>query len=232
MSFEIDMIIPEIGVDDLGQSAEATSTYVTYKLALKRRNIGSNAINSMPIQITSEELTHIRSRDVTKALGFLASPIWRKSAIKGTRTTPYISTEQHSGNILIHQDGGAGRPRRLASNTLPRTVLSSANGSENPTATLVRQELRSWRLLHLEPTALRKPDSFTAPTSIGSDGAHLPATLYALSTEADGSTSEAATRIHSGRIYSTAANRLAELLDDVRQIRVERDERGTSSRYT
>ena len=223
MSFEADMIIPEVGVDDLGQSAKATSTYVSYKLALRRRNQSVSAVTSMPIQITSEELTHIRSTDLTKAWGFRTSTAWRKSAIRGTRTTPYISTERDTGNILFHQDGGAGRPRRLASHTLPRTVLSSANGSENPTATLVRQELRSWRLLHLEPTALRKPDPFTASTSISSDGAHLPATLYDLSHTVDTSRSNGTSS--SGRIYSSAANRLAELLDDVRQIRVDKDEK-------
>jgi predicted ATPase len=219
MSFEVDMIIPENGVDDLGQSAKATSTYVTYKLSLRRRSLDAGAVGSMPIQLTSEELTYIRSGDAPKALGFRTSGAWRKSAVRSSRTTPFISTEKETGNVLIHQDGGAGRPRRLASSTLPRTVLSSANGSENPTATLARQELRSWKLLHLEPTALRKPDSFTAPTSISSDGAHLPATLYDLSTQADLSSSQR------GNIYSTAANRLAELLDDVRQIRVDKDEK-------
>ena len=213
------MIIPESGVDDLGQPAKATSTYVTYKLALKRRSLDAGAVGSMPIQLTSEELTYIRSGDAQKALGFRASGAWRKSAVRSSRATPFISTDKEAGNILIHQDGGAGRPRRLASSTLPRTVLSSANGSENPTATLARQELRSWRLLHLEPTALRKPDSFTAPTSISSDGAHLPATLYDLATHADLSSPQ------SGRIYSTAANRLGELLDDVRRIRVDKDEK-------
>jgi predicted ATPase len=219
ISFEVDMIIPENGVDDLGQEARATSTFVTYKLDLKRRSTESGAVTSMPIQIISEELTYIRSSDAAKSLGFRASSEWRKSAIKNSRATPFISIEKETGNILIHQDGGAGRPRKLVPQTLPRTVLSSANGSENPTATLARQELRSWRLLHLEPTALRKPDSFTAPTSLGSDGAHLPATLYDLAIHSD------LMNPHRDRIYSVAANRLAELLDDVRQIRVDKDEK-------
>ena len=187
MSFEADMIIPENGTDDLGQPAKATTTYVTYRLALRHRREENGMSGSMPIQITNEELTHIRAADISRSIGFKVDKTWLKSAVKGKRSAPfYISTESGDGTILIHQDYGAGgRSRKLAASALPRTVLSSANATENPTATLVRQEMRSWKMLHLEPSALRKPDSFTAPTSLGPDGAHLPATLYDLALRAE-----------------------------------------------
>ncbi len=54
----------------------------------------------------------------------------------------------------------------------------AANAAESPTATLVRREMQSWRLLQLEPSSLRAPDQFTAPTKLGIDGAHLAATLF------------------------------------------------------
>lgn len=221
MSFEADMIIPKEGTDDLGQPAKATTTFVTYKLSLRYRPEEIDTSGSHPIEIAHEELTHIRAGEVKRRLGFAADKQWVKSAVLGKRSAPfYISTEPKDGAILIHQDYGAGgRTRKLSASTLPRTVLSSANAAENPTAVLVRQEMRSWRLLQLEPSALRRPDVFTSPTSLGPDGAHLPATLYELARRAERMNQS------KGRVYSTAANRLAELLDDVRQIRVDRDEK-------
>ena len=52
----------------------------------------------------------------------------------------------------------------------------------SPTALLARREMQSWRLLQLESSALREPDEFTTPPGLGSDGSHLPATLYGAST--------------------------------------------------
>jgi predicted ATPase len=225
MSFEADMIIPVRGTDDLGQEAVATTTFVRYKLCLKLRD-QEGALSGLPIEIVSEELTHVRAGEYKKALGFKADKKWMNSAIHGRRSAPfYISTNEIDRTILVHQDNGpgkssGGRTRKLSTSRLPRTVLSSANAVENPTATLVRQEMRSWKLLQLEPSALRKPDSFTAPTTMDAKGLHLPATLWSLAHDGgrNGATQER-------KIYATAASRLAELLNDVKELKIDRDEK-------
>ena len=86
--------------------------------------------------------------------------------------------------------------------------------------------MESWRLLQLEPSALRRPDEFTAPTHLKPDGSHLAATLYRLSRTArrngdDGSPTEA----RAAQTCSRIANRLNELIDDVRDVRIDRDEK-------
>lgn len=53
MSFEIDMLVPQLGVDDLGQTAEATITSLRYKLELK---INEEPENHEPVSIEHEEL--------------------------------------------------------------------------------------------------------------------------------------------------------------------------------
>lgn len=225
MSFEADMIIPQRGTDDLGQEAVATTTFVRYRLCLRLRD-DEEPKNGLPIEIVSEELTHIRAGEYKKALGFKVDKKWTNSAIHGKRTAPYyISTNEVEGTILVHQDNGpgkssGGRTRKLSTNRLPRTVLSSANAVENPTATLARQEMKSWRLLQLEPSALRKVDSFTAPTTIDAKGSHLPATLWGLAHEGGKDDPE-----QESRIYATAAGRLAELLNDVKELKIDRDEK-------
>ena len=141
---------------------------------------------------------------------------WRRTAVKGSgtahRTAPFISTEIGEGKIRVHQDGGSGNARSLLAVSLPRTALSTVNAAEAPTATMARKEMRSWRLLQLEPSCLRRPDPFTAPPRLGSDGSHLAATLHRLASR-------------SPMAYTQVANRLSELIGDVRSVSVERDDR-------
>jgi predicted ATPase len=128
------------------------------------------------------------------------------------RTAPFISTEASEGKIRVHQDGGSGNARSLLAASLPRTALSTVNAAEAPTATMARKEMRSWRLLQLEPSCLRRPDPFTAPPRLGTDGSHLAATLNRLASR-------------SPTTYTQVANRLSELIGDVRSVDVERDDR-------
>jgi predicted ATPase len=231
MSFEVEMIVPRKGTDDLGQEAEATITFLRYALRLAyRKDEGPRSLGGF--EIVKEELSHIKLGDAHKHLLFPHSPrLWRKSAVTGERRTPFfISTsgEGSSRAIKVHQDGGSsGKPRSFLAFNLPRTALSAANAAESPTALLARREMQSWRLLQLEPSSLREPDPFTAPTELRSDGAHLAATLYHLARlngqyqkNAPASDDEAA-----AQVYSQVANRLAQLIDDVRDVWIDRDER-------
>ena len=127
---------------------------------------------------------------------------------------------------------------------LPRTVLSIANAAESPTALVARREMESWQMLQLEPSALRRPDEFGAPTHLGADGRYLAATLYRLGRHAGQQVSQDTVEgwesdsqdisperlqyladqldIQASapqKVYSQIANRLAELIDGVNDIR-------------
>lgn len=225
MSFEAEMIVPSTGVDDLGQPAVATTTFVNYNLELGYRQ--EEAKRSLgPLEIVSEALTHIRVSEARKKLGFPVDGSWFKSAITGRRwTKSYISTTRDANGarvINVHQDGGSsGKPRPLLAASLPRTAISAANAAESPTAMLVKREMQSWRRLQLEPTALRSPDSLTSPTALGVDGSHLPATLYELAHHPYFSQEDE----NGGRVYALAANRLSELIEDCRTLKIDRDEK-------
>lgn len=224
MAFEAEMIVPREGIDDLAQRAEASITFLRYELELSYREHASLR-STGSIELIREELRQINIGDAREHVAFPHSPAWRKSAIAGRRTSPLISTDdtQQERIIKVHQDGSSGRPRQLLASSLPRTVLSAANAAESPTALLARREMQSWRLLQLEPSSLRKPDAFTAPTRLGSDGSHLPATLYHLARlYAEGASDHEAAAQH---VYAQVANRLAELINDVRAVAIDRDER-------
>jgi predicted ATPase len=227
MSFEAEMIVPYEGLDDLGQKAEASITFLRYSLTLAYRTDDS-PLSLGSLELEKEELVHINLGDAKENLLFPHKPIWRKSVVRGRRSSPFISTEDQEGKriIKLHQDRREGRPlSRLASN-LPRTVLSVTNADESPTALLARKEMQSWRLLQLEPSALRKPDEFKASTKIGIDGSHLAATLYHLAhSSSNHGTNGKFNELAAEQVYSKVANRLAELIDDVYKVSIDRDER-------
>ena len=230
MSFTAEMIVPKKAVDDLGQEACATITFLRYTLELACKETGDGPFPA-GLEIMKEELVHIAQRDAWRHLPFPHRvKDWRRSVVEGQRRAPaFISTDQEGGLrvIKLHQDGGSsGRPLRRPAANLPRTVLSAANAAESPTVLVARREMESWRLLQLEPSALRRPDEFTAPTHLKPDGSHLAATLYRLSRTArrngdDGSPPEA----RAAQTFSRIANRLSELIDDVRDVRIDRDEK-------
>ncbi len=231
MSFEAEMIVPPSAVDDLGQRAEASITMLRYKLVLEYR-VAPDVLIGGRLEIQHEELNHINLSDASRSLLFPHNPEWRKSVVKGKRNSAFISTESSSNNqtlIKLHKDGTSGRARTFIAADLPRTVLSATTAAESPTALVARREMQSWQLLQLEPTQLRKEDEFSdlTPTRLSSTGAHLPATLYALARQHTLQTDDGNPNQHPSpeQIYGQVARRLAELLDDVDTLNIERDER-------
>ncbi len=129
--------------------------------------------------------------------------------------TPNATASGIARLVKLHQDSptGGGRARVFRAEKLPRTVLSTVNAQESPTAVLARQEMLNWRLLQLDPSALRRSDRFDAPSLLAADGAHLPATLYRL------------TQHQGERPLAELANRLFQLIDHVSRVRIDRDEK-------
>lgn len=222
MSFEAEMIVPGEAIDDLGQNARATVTFLRYRLVLGYRR---DEPLSGALEVRAEELQHINRKDLRKHVRFPFKKQWADSLLRGRRSGQYfISTEYKEGgtSVEVHQDKGTGgRNRLFNAKQLPRTVLSSTNASETPTALVARREMQSWRLLQLEPTSLRAPDPYRAPSRIDAKGSHLPATLMRLARSARGKGSNEGAR----PIYTRVANRLAELTEGVRSVRVDEDDR-------
>lgn len=236
MQFIADMIIPEYGKDDLGQ-AKASITTVRYELVLNYRQ-GDGLATQGLLEIIKEELTPIPLLEARKIMRFTTlgnisthakrervknERLWQASVITGRRPVSLISTTEVNGSqrINFHQDGGSsGQPLPFNASQLQRTVLSTANALEKPTALLVKNEMRSWQMLHLEPSALRQSDEFNVVGNarLGADGSHLPATLYRLKLENE------QTR-HIPDVYQALANKLSALVEGVSDIYVDRDDR-------
>lgn len=216
MVLDAEMVLPRTATDDLDQAATATSTFVRYRVVLRRRE-GTDK-EPARFELVNERLDYFRKEKTRPALGFKPSWEWLDSVLVAGRSAPYLSTEQEAGGpvIKIHDDRrGQGRNRRVAAGGLPRTVLSTLN-AESPTALVVRREMRSWRLFHPEPARLREPNEFNDRAEIGRDGFGLPATVQRL--------------IHSSNdggvgVRNRLRNRLMELINDVKDVTVDRDEK-------
>jgi predicted ATPase len=211
MSFEIDMIIPKISEDDLGQVAEATITSLKYCLRLKL----NESIDGEAVEIVSEELKPLTQTETKKNIFFDYNKDWLSSVLDGRRSTaaPFISVDVDK--IRLHQDGSKGRTTDFIAKKMPRTLLSTVT-AESPTAFLARQEIRNWTMLQFEPSALRQPNSVyeVKNAEITANGLNLPATLY---------------RLHSDKkdrdIYQILTNKLKGLVEDVNEITIDKDEK-------
>ncbi len=225
MTLEAEMVVPPTGVDELGQPARAAITFLRYRLVL--------FLKDGELKIRSEDLSHINRGEAAKHLAFLHKRTWRDSVVLGERRGAFISTDTTSGVVKLHQDfsiktKSGGRPRSHVADRLPRTVLSNVNAAENATAVLALREMQSWRLLQLEPSALRAPDVYTSPRVIAPNGAHLPATLARLARldvrrHSPGEPDRP--DVHAEAVFARIANRLAGLIDGVHSLRVDADDR-------
>lgn len=223
MHFAAEMIIPETGVDDLGQDAKASITFLRYELDLEYKLEGG-VYSRGGLELKREVLNQINLSDAPSNLLFPNKVKWRKSAISGRRTSPLISTDKEGKYIMRHQDGSGGRPLQRLAYSLPRTVLSASSAAESPTALMARREMQSWKLLQLEPSALRSPDNYKSPAHLGMDGAHLASTLYNLAHRNLPIAMQAVPdREAESRIYGQVVNSLATLIDDVRRVWVDPD---------
>ncbi len=212
MLFEVDLLIPKTGIDDLGQDAQATITSVRYCLELKLNN---ETADKELLEIVREELNPITQTEARKNIYFPASKNWLDSIITGRRSTknPFISTD--NGKIKLHQDGGSkGRTAEFIAEKMPRTLLSTVT-AESPTAFLVREEMRNWGILQFEPGALRQPNSIyeVKNAEITTNGNNLPATLYRLHHE------------YKTDVYQKITNKLKGLVSDVNEITIDKDEK-------
>jgi predicted ATPase len=223
MSFDCDLIVPQKGIDDYHQPAEASQTYLNYRIALR---LVESDRGTPRVELESESLAYIPRSDARASLAFPHSKSWRDSVVfTSNRRAPFISMDGTGDERRVRlstdkmrdqarSKRGGGKPTDYLARIAPRSILSGAkNADEARTAVLTRSEMRSWRVLQLEPSALREADKLQAPSRMDTEGHFLAATLYRLASDGD-----------ADRVYADLTNRLAELVGDVRSLRVERDD--------
>jgi predicted ATPase len=208
--------------DPWGSEVRLTHTRMRYEVTLERRETRPGIER---IQVAHEAVTPIMRKDDRWAKAIGPSSVFRSTYLKYVRKNPWLTTETRPEGLTfnIHQDGKQGRNRPASA--AEATVLYSITNGEFPHLFALREEMRHWRLLQLDPALLRKPVPATASDVLNADGSNLAAVLAQLK-------AETATATHPNGVLSDIVAELnnvipgttrldAELHDASREYRIE-----------
>lgn len=188
MEFAAEMIVSESARDDFGREAKASSSFLRYEVAFRYEPPSPTGGLLGGLALEREELRPIITGHAARHLKFPHSKSkFRDSVVYNNRhaRSGFISTqvdpETEQAAIVVHQDGGShGRGRPSPARGATRTIIGTENTSATPTILAARREMQSWRVLALDPAAMRRPDRYTQTPGIAANGAHIPATLQHL----------------------------------------------------
>lgn len=179
MDFIVEMLVNRKIEDNWGGKAELNSTRLRYRLVIARE---LNNLGIDDLAVKHESLEKIKAEDDKWVCMFSkrAKSVW-KTTKSGGSPTPFIRTEDQSGitTIKIRQDGrqgGKATPAKLVA----QTVLGGINNVDFPHVFAIKEEMRSWKFLQLNPGDLREPtrQDIGMRDTITSGGKNLAAVLY------------------------------------------------------
>ncbi len=223
----VEMIVDSDVVDDFGRPGVASSTFLRYEVAFRHEPPSRSAGPLGGLVLEREELRHIPSGEAAERLRFSHNKRqFRNSVIYNKRRGSGFISTRHDKTIVIHQDGGSsGRARPAApAERAPRTIVGTENTAATPTILSARREMQRWRILALEPSAMRRPDRFTDEPGITTDGGHIPVTLHHLDTQspcsdaANGPDDDIMSRIASRLSSLVPVQAVRAVRDDIRQL--------------
>lgn len=183
MTFAVEVLLGPSVTDAFGDTVEVNHSRLRYELTIELRSTGTGG--SRRPYVVREAAYRIRQPEETSFRKNV--PQWRQLATYSSGGRELLETEEddHGRPVFsIRQQGVQGRKRKLPATAATATVLSSlTTATDFPLLYALKRELQSWRLLHLDPSALRTPDSYDDPDSLASNGAHLANALRYLATE-------------------------------------------------
>ncbi len=204
-----EMLIEPDVTDDFGRAAHASSTFLRYEIRIARRRHG--------LELLHEELGYVTEGEAARHLRFPHSAAdFRRLAVvnRRRRKAGFISTRQSAdgtAEVVVHQDVHGAVTLAAAPVAATRTIVGTSSTAATPTILAARQEMARWRLLALEPTAMRRADRFHAPAQIDARGAHLPATLHRLIEGENGGGEAPDLATFGGALRARIAQRLRQL---------------------
>ena len=150
-----EMILPSPVSDEFNQQVESERTFVRYEVRLAVRQ-GGPLSTGLQLKLVNEQLSPVQyPKD---HLRFPEPTAYVKRFVHGAHRFSPLSTTEENGNTIIQiQNGNKGRPRKIAADNAQRTVLSATASAENPIILAAQTEMRSWRFVALEPSAMRAP---------------------------------------------------------------------------
>lgn len=183
-SLAAEMIVEPQVIDEIGREVENTSTYLRYEIEIKYEEPDLTRGYLGGLFLLSENLYAYTKEEAKQRLHFphAASFFDRVIRHKKKASTFFVSTEERANNqreIIVHANGN----NSAAAQIVPiakarRTIIATASMWSSPTILAARREMQNWRLLAMEPTAMRRADPLVATPYLTTQGGHLHATLH------------------------------------------------------
>ncbi|QKS30384.1 AAA family ATPase [Accumulibacter sp.] len=175
-----EVLVDPIVRDPWGSEVRLSHTRMRYEVALERRTIKPGIER---IQVAHEQLLPIMRKDDRWTRWMPPTKEFRARYLKYNRSKAWLTTEERTEGLTfsVHQDGKQGRNRPASA--AEATVLYSITNAEFPHLFALREEMRHWRLLQLDPALLRKPVPATASDVLAADGSNLAAVLAQVKAE-------------------------------------------------
>lgn len=199
MEFHIEMLVSKDIKDAWGNKASLKYTRLRYELKIKRF---TNDSGLEDIGVSYESLVNLKHQQDNwiKIIPAQFREIWRPKVGTGKRGIPYINTTTENGipTVEVPQDGKTGNKRRFPLKNASRTVLSSFDTIDFPHVLAVKEEMKSWKFLQLNPEELRKPtDKSNGEDIISQSGKNLAAALNRITLKNEYSIGEISRKLQS-----------------------------------
>lgn len=211
MSLAAEVMVDPLVRDPWGSEVRLSHTRMRYEVTLERRE-SRNGLER--IQVAKEAVYPVMSKDDRWAQAQRPTKAFKNAYLLYGRQKPWLTTEDlpRGRSFNIHQDGRAGRNRpAYPAGAAEATVLYSITNAEFSHLFALREEMRNWRLLQLDPALLRKPAPAAASDVLDVDGANLAAVLARLK-------AETATPESPNGVLSDIAAELSSLIPGVTQL--------------
>ncbi|MBE2194457.1 MAG: AAA family ATPase [Anaerolinea sp.] len=134
------------------------------------------------VYVAHEALIPIKESDDKWAKENLSTKA-RKAYIVREKRPPYLETVSAEGvkpTIFRNQDAPGGGREGTMVGGIEKTILSGANPLRYPTLHAAREEMRHWRFLGLQPSAMRMPAPKDGSDLLSTDGSNLASVLSRL----------------------------------------------------
>lgn len=179
LSFGVEMLLPATVTDEFGHATELEHTFLRYELDLERQDGERGIPGAVGLKLAREILEPLSEEHARGNLGWVK---WGGSfATSAFRFAPITHRFIGTGDDVVDVWRDGVDPLSLPlDRPLGFSALSAVGRYDFPYVQAAQQELRSWRTLALETSAMRAPSVATAPDQLNAVGGNLPKTFARL----------------------------------------------------
>lgn len=177
ISFAVEVLLDPRVRDPWGAMVEIEHSRIRYEVDVERR-VDERGVERL--FVTREDARPIKeAKDRWGSFIRGSSEQFKKIYLKYNLNQKYFLETRQSDDKSEFKiyPAGQGRPQSVPAEAAEATVLYRTTSAEYPYLYALREELRSWRFLQLNPAAMRRPSSAIDSERLKADGSNLASVL-------------------------------------------------------